>query len=214
MFCTQCHTGFNWRTGRIEAVIHNPHYFEWLRRNGNQVPRTPGDVPCGQGRNDLTHRTYIDIQTVLRQALNADNPLRPECERLLSNIIRNTIHLRYVVRNRYDVGDRVRRNEELRIRYMRNQITEDEFKTNLQRNQKKVDKYTELYNILDILLTTVTDIVYRFNQYLVSTRDGNWNMTILNEINPIVDYANECLTEISKTYTSKSIQFNYEILEV
>jgi hypothetical protein len=38
MWCTQCRKAFNWRTGRIEADGHNPHYFEWLRRNGNYVP--------------------------------------------------------------------------------------------------------------------------------------------------------------------------------
>jgi hypothetical protein len=49
MFCLTCHTPWDWETGRIvtKGVIHNPHYYEWLRRTGGDMPRNPADVPCG-----------------------------------------------------------------------------------------------------------------------------------------------------------------------
>jgi len=39
MWCTECHTTFDWATGRetMTTNIHNPHYFEWVRRNNNGV---------------------------------------------------------------------------------------------------------------------------------------------------------------------------------
>ena len=33
MWCTQCHVAFDWKTGAIQNSVHNPHYFEWLRKN-------------------------------------------------------------------------------------------------------------------------------------------------------------------------------------
>ena len=45
MWCVECHTTFDWNTGEIETgVIHNPHYYEFQRRNGT-LQRNPGDVP-------------------------------------------------------------------------------------------------------------------------------------------------------------------------
>jgi hypothetical protein len=97
---------------------------------------------------------------------------------------------------------------------MRNVITEDHFKTTLQRNEKKVDKYRELFNVLTILQTTVTDIVFRFIAHLEQSPEGNWNKDILSEINRIVDYANECFTDTAKTYKSTRLRFNYEIRDI
>jgi hypothetical protein len=209
MWCTQCHTAFNWRTGRIEANVHNPHYFEWLRRNGNAVPRNPLDNPCQQ---DINNTTFTRIRTLLR-GKHVDNPLSKACEQFMENFVRNLIHMRYVILPRYEVQNRERRNESLRIQYMRKQITEDWFKTNLQRNEKKHEKHREIHNILDVLKTTVTDIILRFERHLETSAAGNWENAILEEIDPIVDYANSCLFDISKTFSSKRLEFSNELRE-
>lgn len=49
MWCTQCNVAFSWRTGELEkGIIHNPHYFQWLREEDrNQPVRNPGDMHCG-----------------------------------------------------------------------------------------------------------------------------------------------------------------------
>ncbi len=51
MWCTQCQTAFSWQTGQVEeGRVHNPHYYEWQRRNKGSVirePAQPGDVPFG-----------------------------------------------------------------------------------------------------------------------------------------------------------------------
>ena len=62
MWCTQCHTGFSWRTGMIQnSHIHNPHYFEWQRQqtDGN-ILRNQGDIECGR---DLSDSSCINVYT-------------------------------------------------------------------------------------------------------------------------------------------------------
>ena len=208
MWCTQCHTAFNWRTGRIEQVVHNPHYFEWLRRNGNEVPRAPGDNPCQN--NEFNHRTYMVFQELLR-GKHVANPLSKQYEDRLSRIVRNVIHMRYVIMNQYTAQNRVQRNEGLRIQYMRNWITEDHFKTILQREDKKEEKKREVRNVLDILYTTCTDIVLRFIAHLREAPAGQWTQVILDEVVPIVDYANECFRDIGRIYKCKVLTFNYDM---
>lgn len=211
MWCTQCHTAFNWRTGRIENTVHNPHYFEWLRRNGNAVPRNPLDNPCQQ--HQLNHTLFTRIRNLLTSR-HKNNPSSKTCESYMEKLIRNAIHMDHVILPRYAIQNRERRNEDLRIKYMRNQITEDDFKTVLQRNEKKCEKYREIHNILDVLKTTVTDIVVRFIDHLEKCRAGNWEDKILKEVGPIINYANECLSDISKTYKSKCIIISNELEEI
>ena len=64
MFCTACNDcAFDWVTGRIETIIHNPHYFEFQRqRNGGQAPRVIGDILCGREVDHATtHTITMDL---------------------------------------------------------------------------------------------------------------------------------------------------------
>ncbi len=208
MWCTQCHTAFNWRTGRLENSIHNPHYYEWLRRNGNNIPRQPGDIPC---QNNLTHQQYSNIRHLLRSK-HLQNVFSPFCENFLENVIRNTLHLRYITLGyQYREVDYAGRNLHLRISYMRNFITKEQFKVDLQRNEKRNRKTTEIRNILNILMTTVTEIIFRFWDHLNVAEHNMFVCDILEEIDVIVDYTNEVLLDISKTYGSKLIKYTNTI---
>ena len=68
MWCTQCHTGFSWRSGAIQTRVHNPHFFEWQRQNnGGVAPRRPGDFECGRDLGDS--RVIMSISRKIRSLL-------------------------------------------------------------------------------------------------------------------------------------------------
>jgi hypothetical protein len=217
MWCTQCHTGFDWRTGRIETHIHNPHFFEWQRRNSanGEIPRIDVQNNPYGCRNEQINRMFLT--TMIRLINNDDGTATSEMKRAyidkISNIIRQIIHLRQVEIPNY-TPNYEDRNRNLRISYMRNQITKDEFKVLLQRNNKRFEKNRELSNVFELVVNTVQDIVLRiYNVLRTPNMETSFEskFVALEEIQPILQYANECLREISKTYSSKEFRFDEDL---
>jgi hypothetical protein len=224
MWCTQCHTAFSWKTGQLETRIHNPHFYEWQRRNGGGVaPRAPGDVLCGR---EISYRTPEEFRGPLglyfSTNFNESNVKKLSPEQLFMNIqtlIRGIIHLKQDQMPAYRV-DQVANNLDLRVKYMRNQIDKDTFQSRIHRDNKKHEKKREMNEILGMFVQAVTDIVYRALDYC----KNNVNMAIfkkgtpeektkqvievnniLNEIDAIRLYSNECLAEIADTYDCKAM---------
>jgi transcription initiation factor TFIIIB Brf1 subunit/transcription initiation factor TFIIB len=79
------------------------------------------------------------------------------------------------------------------------EITEEDMRDQLQKDDKRHHKNQELADIYTLLGTTVTDIMIRFANQL----DINTDMFV--EIHRIVDYANECLADVAYTYSSPKI---------
>lgn len=208
MWCTQCHTAFSWRTGRIENVIHNPHYYEWMRRTNNgAVPRTRGDNPCAV--QEINHYLVTQMRNVLLIKKPRDAPLLASFNEhgiKLSEISRAVIHMRYVEIPRF-AYDHLLNNQVLRVRYMRNQITEEKFKTIVQQMDKKHQKNREIHQILQMVHDATTDIILRFHQEILKS-DWNYSFDTINEVDRILEYANECFREISATYNSRCMQLS------
>jgi len=203
MWCTECRTAFSWRTGRIETRIHNPHYYEWLRRSGGgEIAREPGDIPCGREITNMTSRHIVTTMKTRRRYI-----VSLQREEEIYKLCRLIVHLRYALPA--VPADHEVDNQDLRVAYLRNTIDEPTFKTLLQRNDKKIQKKREINGVIQLVIQTLTDIVFRFQLEVTSNTSWNNDYTILDENVAIKEYANECFRDIAKTYGSKALVIDH-----
>ena len=212
MWCTQCHTAFSWRTGRIETRIHNPHFYEWQRRNNNgDAPRNVGDFVCGR---ELDYRSASHLISRLRSKLKLQDERGREPEivkfmyRRIDRIIQSAMHLQQVQLPAYQV-DQVENNLDLRVGYLMQNITENDFKVRVQRANKQHEKKREIGEVVHLYIQTITDIVYRLAEYTKTIPSTENSEAILENSNKVLDeseaicsYVNECLQDIATTYGS------------
>ena len=196
MFCTKegCHTAFNWETGKVEkGIIHNPHYFEWLRTQGNgQVPRNPHEVQCGgmPNANNLQNRRF---NVILETDITRFGTRHDTFDQLIMILYRSVNHIREVeMRGLPTAQDNVN-NLDLRISYLEKSITEDELKIKLQRREKDRNKQLDRRGILDVYCNVMQDLFARlFLEFDI--------VGFLQAEQQIFDYTNAAFVDLSKRY--------------
>jgi hypothetical protein len=189
-----CHTAFSWNTGEIETrVIHNPHFFEYQRKQNAIVPRAIGDIPCGR---DLDQQTLNYMRNIMTTK-NIDESLILR----IHDIIRAANHLQMVVLPEYR-PDRVADFLDLRLKYISSQIDETAFRSRLVRDMKKHDKKCEIGEVIQMLMITLHELLFRFFHEIeeLPTAEIYENLHTLDEIDRLYEYANECLSKICRVY--------------
>ena len=194
MWCTECHATFDWATGREvhTANIHNPHYFEWVRRNNNGVvPRNPLDIPnnpCGDGR---LPNAYL---------ITSKYPTSSTLKRI-TTLLRVLNHmLAYDVVNNQN-GDLEARNRDLRVKYLLNEITDKDWKKKLQQREKKRDLQLAKSQVCEMIITVSGQYINEIaNQRVHITRVYE----IVQDLEKIVDYYNESMKNVLERFDSKA----------
>lgn len=203
MWCTSCHTAFNWNTGRVEkGVIHNPHFIEFQRNNrdGAQL-RNPADIPCGgrpsvseimEGFDRLGYDPAVRPQQAgyrrhIYQGRDEDETLFIVATRLCGHIQMITLMFDYPEVHPPD-------NEHLRIRYMLNELGEEDFKRQIQKNEKTYKKKSEIRDVVAMFLNATDDLLRQFCVDPVQLQEIK--KTLLN----LRVYTNNSLNKIGKRY--------------
>jgi hypothetical protein len=196
MYCTQCHIAFSWRTGKVEkGMIHNPHYFEYLRSNG-EVPRNPNEDRCG----GLPNIWFLNIKEFRVYLPNPVSRFRkPEHKivgDLISQIYREVRHIREVEINALPTPLDNQTNLDLRISFLLKEIEEDEFKNKLQRREKERTKKLEYREVLDMYVNVMQDLFYELEQ------SKNFEKFFIEE-EKVRSYVDKGVFLINQKYNSK-----------
>jgi len=157
MWCTLegCGTAFSWISGQVvTGRVHNPHYYEWLRRNGGgTAPREPGDIPCGgiPNVNDI----YVGFRT--HPVLTHGHPMRMT----LYEIHRNVTEFQERLRD-YPAAMPALYNKEINVQYLMNVITEERWQQLLEHHEAKFNRKKEIGQILQTLVIAASDVLRDF----------------------------------------------------
>lgn len=193
MWCTMCHTAFDWENLKIivDEHIHNPHLIEWQRTHGgNSTGQLDG---CGMPNQ-------YALQAKCRSLNVSTDVSSIVCQKLLSSLYHN----HDIVMTRFVNNGVVISNEDLRVKFLLGEITEDKFKQTIFYREKVAAKKTEIHRVLELYDTVCRDLIRRMYKSS-STTDF---MNVYNELTPLNEYVTTQLKIIEKRYNHKTPQLS------
>lgn len=191
MFCINdgCNVAFSWNTGEIiSGVIHNPHYYEWVRRNNNGVVAPVNPIPCDQ------HVGYADLyRTMTILSVNyKDKDIISQIHRIVSDIQ----HIR--LPSFPDTRERLMF-KELHCEFLLNRIDESAWKQSMFLKENNFEKKQAIGIVLRTFVTVSNDNMTKFYQELI---------LLFNDRNEEVK--TKIATQLSKEFIKDSINLrNY-----
>ena len=204
MWCTQCQTTFSWRTGLKElGRVHNPHFYEWMRRNGG-MPREAGD-DCGAPdigtfwilfgvevnlKYDIMRTGWLkyndykisllrkNTQTIMKEPKKTLEAPKFEgvCDTepmALANLLVYHQAIGHRVAN-IDGLQHPEDNHDLRVKYLLGELEEMRFKTEIQKRAKSNQKRRAIALVNNMLLLASNDL---FRTYYKSLKDAAFART-------------------------------------
>ena len=197
MWCTVdgCNTAFSWNTGHIvSGRVHNPHYYEWLRRNGGaggQPEREAGDIPCG-GLPNQRNFVYRILDCV-----NLNDPEKNillEINRNLAEFEERLVH--------FPARMNALANKEINVKYLMKEISEAEWQRQLEFTEAKFTRKKEIGQILQTFVTVSAEIMGGIYEHAADPNElsgAEWiRNTGLKNLDALREYTNNAFMTLGK----------------
>jgi hypothetical protein len=207
MFCISCQTPFDWETGKIvtKGAIHNPHYYEWMARNGG-IPRNPQDIPCGGYPNAWDLYRVQPRSLTIRQTPQWAHFV--EFHRICMEI--------------QEMGGRMYRShmdqgavQDLHVQFLLGDMTEEKWGRRLAQLEKKRKRDSEIQEVFAAFHMVAVDMVARVTRHEDHHTSEDWRQRLQQwetEMTPFLDMINDAFRAISRAhaYATPAICWDFD----
>jgi hypothetical protein len=163
------------------SAIHNPHYFQYLRDLDVDIPRMDDEEFCNNTPIPETRQFAYYVQ----RYVEADN--FTFFRDYLYNFTRKLLHIYDITVARMRRRLRDRDHMDLRLKFLMNSITEEEWKMELQRREKKLNKTQTCLEIYEMVCVVGGGYLWQFCRGNTPLED------LYNQVKTLREYTNENL---------------------
>ena len=190
MFCTHCRTHFDWVTRRV-LVSSTNHHYDRTREFAKNVNKVGGCVE------------NINNDAILARTV----PIRKHKHDLYRILYEESKQARQMLLQLYDTRKIMEQHEtaliNLRIKFLRNQLTEEQIKAKLFIAESTIQKKIEYAQLLTMFLSVTNDVQMKWSQDLFQNDDQ-----LLILMNNLIKMCDEESTHIQDEFGGSRIRFN------